>query len=94
VIYNGKKPSKILIEKYEKTEGQHALVTHDRKSRETRTYKLVLANVISSVAPTWSSSDTLAGTRAFIRHDSHKLAQAIMFLLTMDERKKVIREIL
>lgn len=93
VIHNSKKPPKSLIEKYEKAEGQNALVTHDRPDQSERTYRIVLADVISASAPKVDESDAIASMRAFIRHDSRKLAQVVMFLLTMEENGRIIEDI-
>ncbi len=91
VIVNTEKPKKDLIEKYERKEGKGTLVEAEKREIQ-RTYKRVYARVISTVSPKIQKGDVIAQSRAFIRHDSDKLAQAIMLLLEM-EGQKVIEEV-
>lgn len=93
VIVNTKKPKKELVEKYERAEGKNMLVSCEREKMDTqRTYKMALARVISDVVPKAQPGDAIAALRAFIRHDSDRLAKAIMLLLETDGQK-VIEEI-
>lgn len=93
VIANTKRPKKELIEKYERVEGKDLLVSCEReKSDADRAYKLALARVISDAVPTMQKGDAIASLRAFIRHDSDRLAKAIMLLLETDGQR-VIEEI-
>lgn len=93
VIYNNKKPSKQLVERYEKMEGKNALVAFHDSSEIRRTYKVVRANVVSRKIPIINAHDAVAETRAFIRHDSNALAKVITFLLTMNENNTIIHDI-
>lgn len=92
VIVNVEKPKKELIQKYERKEGKGMLVESEINTIQRR-YKIVNARVISEVFPKKQKGDTIAQLRAFIRHDSDKLAQAIMLLLEM-EGQKVIEDII
>ncbi|MCI0542213.1 YvcK family protein [bacterium] len=94
VIYNTKKPLPTLVKKYELQEGRDSIVQFDPKRNPKRVYKLVKTRVASDTAPRLKKGDALAGSRAFIRHDSGKLARTIMFLLEFDVNQKVIQEIL
>ncbi len=92
VICNDRKPKKNLIEKYEQFEGKDTLVRF--VEYDARTYKVIKANVVSDKVPEIRKNDAITNTRAFIRHDSDKLAQVIAFLMTVNENKKVIHDIL
>lgn len=93
VVANTKKPKKELVEKYERVEGKDMLVSCDwERTDMARTYRLVLARVISDAVPVSQKGDVIAALRAFIRHDSDRLAKAIMLLLET-EGQRVIEEI-
>ncbi|MDD5083789.1 MAG: YvcK family protein [Candidatus Moranbacteria bacterium] len=92
VVYNDHKLKKELIEKYEQFEGKGAQVLFHEYVE--RTYKVVKANVVSNKVPEIHKNDVLTNTRSFIRHDSDKLAQVIEFLLTFNENKKIIQDII
>lgn len=93
VVVNTKMPKKELIQKYERTEGAGTLVRFDAEKENTeRTYKMALARVISDIVPKAQPGDTIAALRAFIRHDSDRLAKAIILLLET-EGQRVIEEI-
>jgi 2-phospho-L-lactate transferase/gluconeogenesis factor (CofD/UPF0052 family) len=92
VIVNVEKPKKDLIQKYERKEGKGTLVKRE-KIGVSRKYKIVNAYVISEISPKIQKGDNISELRAFIRHDSDKLAQAIMLLLEM-EGQKVIEEVI
>lgn len=92
VIYNVKKPRRDAIEEYERSEGRNSLVVFRREKNPKRTYRLVNAYVASDVSPHYPQADTLAQSRALIRHDSTKLAQAILFLLEFAGKRGVVRD--
>jgi len=78
VTINIGKPSKKLIEKYEKQEGKNVLVEFDQNKKEKTNYK-----IIEEVLSNWkeakcSKSDALCRLRSFIRHDSDRLAKIVM----------------
>ncbi len=93
VIWNRKKPAKKLIQKYEEQEGKDMLVGFSPEKLPKRTYRVVRANVVSDRLPLAQKGDTIAATRAFIRHDSDRLAQAIAFLVDLDSNKEVVHDI-
>lgn len=93
VVVNTKKPKKELIKKYERKEGRDMLVRfEEEKLIRDRSYRLVLSYVVSDVMPRVQKGDAISTMRAFIRHDSDKLAKAIMLLLEM-EGQKVIEDV-
>ncbi|QQS61550.1 MAG: YvcK family protein [Candidatus Moraniibacteriota bacterium] len=90
VIVNTEKPKKELIEKYERKEGKGTLVDYKKdEEANKRSYKIVLSRVISESIPEMQIGDTIASLRAFIRHDSDKLAKVIMLLLEMEDQKVI-----
>lgn len=91
VIWNTRRIPKALIEKYEEQEGDHAIV--EAGDEQTKTYKLCKADVANVREVIRRKGDAIASTRSFIRHDSDKLARAIMFVLDFNENRKIIREI-
>lgn len=88
VLYNVQEPPPELVARYEEQEGRDTLVRADEAA--PRSYRLVKADIVSSVAPRFSEADAIASTRAFIRHDSDRLAQAIMFLLERDSESVIV----
>ncbi|QQR77643.1 MAG: YvcK family protein [Candidatus Moraniibacteriota bacterium] len=93
VVWNVRKPNKELVRKYEEQEGEGMLVTFDQDAILNRTYRVLRADVVSDRASVVREGDVIAATRAFIRHDSDRLAQAIAFLVTLDSKKRVIHDI-
>lgn len=92
VVYNSRKPKEDLIEKYEQYEGKGAMVSF--QDYEGRTYRVVKADVVSDKVPEINKNDLITNTRAFIRHDSDKLARAIIFLLDLESTSKVINDVI
>lgn len=90
VIWNAARIDPALVRKYERSEGKGALVGAGPFGKSDRTYRLVRADVVSRVLPQIDRNDRIARTRAFIRHDSERLARAIMFLLESKENARVI----
>jgi len=79
-----------LRRRYEEEEGKDSLVTFS--SEGDRSYRVVKARVVASGAAERRKNDAVASSRSFIRHDSDKLAKAIMLYLEMDGQK-VIEEV-
>ncbi len=93
VIWNARRSDPALVRKYERSEGKGVIVGFDPEGSGERTYRLVRADVVSRIPPKKDKSDRISHMRAFIRHDSERLARAIMFLLESKENAKVIRSI-
>lgn len=81
VIINNKKPPQKIIEKYEKQEGKNILIEFDFARKEKRSYKIIQSDLSSRKEASCSKSDSLCRFRSFIRHDSDRLAKAIMSIL-------------
>jgi uncharacterized cofD-like protein len=94
VIFNSNNPDKRLIEKYEKQEGGNFLVQFFPEKNLQRKYKLIKGDFILNGEIKYSKADSLASTRSFIRHDSDKLAKAIMLISEIDEYESIIKEII
>ncbi len=92
VTFNSKKPGKNLIEKYESK--KELLIEFDHSVRKERKYRVIRGDILSGKKPVFSISDSLADKRAFIRHDSHKLAEMVMMLLEIGKYESIIKEIL
>lgn len=78
VVYNSRKPSASLIKKYEKKEGKGALVASG--SRKEGNYQIIRADLLQTERQRADKNDIISHTRAFIRHDSSKLAKIIFKL--------------
>ena len=91
VIWNSRPIPKTLVEKYEQQEGEDALVKIGDISNKT--YRIFKADVASVDEIVMHAGDMITSTRSFIRHDSHDLAKAIMFAVTMDENNSIIQDI-
>ncbi|EKE25072.1 MAG: hypothetical protein ACD_5C00306G0004 [uncultured bacterium] len=92
VTFNVKKPNKHLIEKYAKE--QELLISFDEDKCANRNYRVVRADILSDKKPKYAKSDVLASKRAFIRHDSDKLAKILMMVLELGEYENIIKEII
>jgi len=90
VLHNTQKPKTELLNRYIKKEGKGLLVSCDES--DERIYRVVRSRVVSGSIPKKEASDAIASTRSFIRHDSDKLAKAIMLLLEW-EGQRVIEDI-
>lgn len=78
VMFNTKRSPQRLIEKYERQEGEGFLVEFKESENPKRSYRLVSGDFLKNGEAEKVPGDTLAHTRSFIRHDSRKLAKAIM----------------
>ena len=92
VVFNSKKPPKKLIEIYENK--KELLVKFNLEKIRTRKYKIVNTDVLSGKSVKYSKSDAIANMRALIRHDSDKLAKALIMISELDEYKNIIKEII
>lgn len=91
VTFNSKRPGKKLIERYESY--KELLVKFSLEARRERRYRIVQADILSRKSAKYSQADEIAAQRAFIRHDSDKLAKVLMMILEMDEYNNLIKEI-
>lgn len=85
VIFNTKRPRKEILSRYEKQEGKNSLVTCG--NRHENTYKTVTGDLLKREKISNIKCDVLAHTRAFIRHDSERLARAIALVTEYNEYK-------
>lgn len=92
VTFNSKKPTSKLIERYESQ--KELLISFDTDSRSNRLYRVIRTDVLSDKKISFSPSDVLAKQRAFIRHDSDKLAKVLMIILELGEYENIIKEII
>lgn len=92
VTFNAQKPSDHLVKKYE-SQGE-SLVAFDEKKVAKRKYRILRANILGGQKIKYSSADKLAAKRAFIRHDSDKLAKILMMILELGEYEHIIKEII
>lgn len=83
VVANNKKPSRELLKKYEKTEGKGILVEARDNKEKRGSYKIVAGDFSSRKKADCSNSDVLCHFRSFIRHDSDRLARAIMDIILL-----------
>lgn len=83
VVYNTKKPDKNILARYERQEGKNSLVTCNEFTNQK--YKIVRGDLLRKEQVMRSKGDALAHTRAFIRHDSEKLARAIALVTEYDD---------
>ncbi len=83
VVYNSKKPHRDMITKYEKQEGKKSLVLC--KYANDKKYRIVEGDLLRKEKIVTAKGDKLAHTRAFIRHDSDKLARAITLITEYSE---------
>lgn len=92
VTYNTRKPSPKLIEKYENH--KELLIPFDINDRKNRSYSIIRADLLSTIKPSFSNSDALAHQRAFIRHDSEKLARVLMMVMELSDYRSIIKDII
>lgn len=85
VVMNTTAPDKKILARYEKKEGKHSLVRCTPAGE--RHYKIVTGDILRKEKVTKNKGDALAHTRAFIRHDSAKLARAISLVVELNDFK-------
>jgi hypothetical protein len=66
----------------------------DEKLRTKRNYRVIRADILSNEIPKYDKTDTFASQRAFIRHDSDKLAKVLMMVLEMGDYENIVKEII
>lgn len=72
ILVNNEAPSKEQIEVYKIQEGDGVLVQDDMHDK-----RVIREHLLSHLLPKLSSTDIIANTRSFIRHDSEKFAKCI-----------------
>ncbi|EKE18449.1 MAG: hypothetical protein ACD_9C00335G0008 [uncultured bacterium] len=92
VTFNSKKPTPKLIERYESQ--KELLISFDPSLRNNREYRILRSDILSSKKVTFGPGDILAKQRAFIRHDSDKLAKILMMILELGDYENIIKEII
>lgn len=91
ITFNDKKPLANVIKKYR--EQCEFLVSFDKAARKSRNYKVIVADLLSDRLPKYAKSDTLASQRAFIRHDTDKLAKILIFISELESNRDLIEKI-
>jgi uncharacterized cofD-like protein len=94
VLFNTKKPSAKLLQKYEAQEGKGFMVEFNNEKEPERKYRLIRGDFLKSGEARYAKGDALAASRTFIRHDSDKIAETIMLLPKLAKYEKVMRDIL
>lgn len=79
VAFNTKKPSENLVKKYESQ--KELLVKIGEMKDKNGKFEIIKADLLSGKKPKFSKADAIANQRAFIRHDSDKLAKVLMKLI-------------
>ena len=92
VTFNTKKPDCRLVKKYESQ--KELLVNLGDISENKRRYKIIRSDILSNEKPKYSKADVLSSQRAFIRHDSEKLAKVLMMILELGDYENIIKEII
>lgn len=91
VTFNTRQPAKALMTRYRKTNSE--LVSFMPEENPKRRYRVLKADFLSRQTISQSKSDKIAHIRSFIRHDSEKLAQALMMILALGEYESILRDI-
>lgn len=77
--FNSKKPRENLVKKY--ASQRQLLIKLKTNCDVEEKKKVICADLLSAEKPKYSKADSLAKKRAFIRHDSDKLAKILMNIL-------------
>lgn len=80
VTFNKKNPAKKLTLKYEKLEGKNSIVPF-MDERKRRNFKIIQGDLVSKLKANISDKDLFSRKHSFIRHDSNKLAEALMGII-------------
>lgn len=90
VTHNKGRPSERLMKKYKQ---DSELVLFNCSDRKKRHYRILQTNLLSTKSIYIDGADSIAHTRAFIRHDSDQLAKVLMMLLELGEYENILRDI-
>lgn len=80
VTFNTKKPNAKIVERYE---NRKELLVRIKNEKKEEGYKIIKTDILSLKKPNYSKSDAIAKKRAFIRHDSDKLAIVLMKIINL-----------
>ncbi len=89
VTYNTVLPPKHLLKKYA-AEGN---IVPFLRTEKPRSYRVIQADLLSEERIVRRREDKIAATRAFIRHDSKKLAKVLMLLLEIGDYESILKDI-
>lgn len=92
VTLNAKEPGRELVKKYERK--KESLIKLEKLNNSKKKHKIIRADILSSGKPVYSKADILAKQRAFIRHDSEKLAKVLMMIIEMGDYESIIKDII
>jgi uncharacterized cofD-like protein len=81
VVFNEGKPDEFVLNKYIEQEGEHPLIEFNSSKKRERKYKLIREDLISDEKVVLQRADLIANERSLIRHDSKRLAEALMRLI-------------
>lgn len=85
VICNTKEPDRDTLARYERREGKDSLVKCDENFFDN--CRIVQGEILRKEKTRKAKGDKIAHTRAFIRHDSDKLARAIALITEYEDYK-------
>lgn len=91
VTFNTRRPTSALLKRYREVNGE--LVPFVPEEYPKRRYRVLRADFLSRQTLPRVKADKIASTRSFIRHDSEKLAQALMMILELGEYESILRDI-
>lgn len=93
VIVPTRRPAAALISKYERKEGKGSVIDFSTISeKEDRDYRIVRAGILKG-SSLEKGAKRQSASSSFIRHDSERLAKAIMEIVEMEEGR-VIKKII
>jgi uncharacterized cofD-like protein len=78
--FNTKKPAQNLVRKYENR--KELLVKKNEEKKTGKRCKIIEAEILSDEIPKYSKADKISSQRAFIRHDSDKLVEVLMKIIS------------
>lgn len=91
VTFNTRQPAQALLKRYR--EASDELVSFVQEENPKRGYRVLKADFLSRQNIPRNKADKIAHIRSFIRHDSEKLAQALMMILELGEYENILRDI-
>lgn len=91
VTFNTRLPAKNILERYSEENGE--LVSFAPERNPERRYRVLRADLLSRQKVRVNKADKIAASRAFIRHDTDKLAKVLMMLLELGEYENILRDI-